>query len=518
MKLPRLTLSLKILLVAFLNLALLALVLTLFIQSQLKLDLSSFVLTPARDRMLSVSRLIGLQLLSNPQESWTRILNEASASYPAHFYLFDESGEQIAGEPIALPQKFRDTIRTGRRSSFYPPDRARGEQPPEPPPEPDSFDRPENDRMRPNGPPPEFQANRTRFVPQINLTKISDPPEYWAGVHLPVAFTRRVDRPGVRPVRALIVWRFQNFWTQPFFFDARAWLAVIAATILVSVACWLPLVRSLTRAIAQLTAATGRISEGHFEIEVATKRQDELGSLSESISRMSHRLSGLVHGQRRFLSDIAHELSSPIARAQLALAILDQRAGETEADYVSDVREEVEHMSSLVNELLAFSKSQSVDSSVELRNVNVAETVRKVLQRESTEDARIETSIDDSAEVIAQPEYLFRSLANLVRNAVRYAAHAGPIHISAVERADEVTITVADHGPGLPENELENVFRPFYRPEYARQRETGGAGLGLAIVRSCIEACGGAVTCRNRAPKGLEVAIRLARVQARESA
>ena len=113
--------------------------------------------------------------------------------------------------------------------------------------------------------------------------------------------------------------------------------------------------------------------------------------------------------------------------------------------------------------------------------------------------------------MVAQPEYLLRSLANLVRNAIRYASHAGPITVSATERGNEVTIVVADHGPGLPDSELESVFRPFYRPEFARQRETGGAGLGLAIVRSCIEACGGAVSCRNRSPKGLEVAIRLAR-------
>jgi two-component system sensor histidine kinase CpxA len=197
---------------------------------------------------------------------------------------------------------------------------------------------------------------------------------------------------------------------------------------------------------------------------------------------------------------------------------VEQRAEGTQAEYVADVREEVEHMSSLVSELLAFSKSQSIDSSVELQHVNVADTVRRVLQRESSEDARIETQVDDKAEVIAQPEYLFRSLANLVRNAVRYASHAGPILVSAVERGDEVMITVADSGPGLPESEMENVFRPFYRPEFARQRETGGAGLGLAIVRSCVEACGGAVSCRNRSPKGLEVAIRLARVPAKESA
>ncbi|MEO7652542.1 MAG: ATP-binding protein, partial [Bryobacteraceae bacterium] len=69
--------------------------------------------------------------------------------------------------------------------------------------------------------------------------------------------------------------------------------------------------------------------------------------------------------------------------------------------------------------------------------------------------------------------------------------------------------TVADCGPGVPADEIENIFTPFYRPELARARETGGVGLGLAIVKSCVEACRGSVTCRNRSPKGLEVTIRL---------
>ena len=96
-----------------------------------------------------------------------------------------------------------------------------------------------------------------------------------------------------------------------------------------------------------------------------------------------------------------------------------------------------------------------------------------------------------------------------MRNAIRYAGHAGPILISAKNGDGKVTITVADCGPGLPESELTEIFRPFYRPDSARQRETGGTGLGLAIVKTCIEACGGAVRCRNRSPTGLEVEISL---------
>jgi two-component system sensor histidine kinase CpxA len=110
---------------------------------------------------------------------------------------------------------------------------------------------------------------------------------------------------------------------------------------------------------------------------------------------------------------------------------------------------------------------------------------------------------------MARPDYLFRSLANILRNAIRYAGDAEPIVVSASEKGGAVSITVADNGPGIPAAELEEVFKPFYPPEFAHQRETGGVGLGLAIVKTCVEARGGTVQCRNHSPKSLEGEIRL---------
>src|SRR5262249_23567936 len=92
----------------------------------------------------------------------------------------------------------------------------------------------------------------------------------------------------------------------------------------------------------------------------------------------------------------------------------------------------------------------------------------------------------------------------------RYAGEDGPITVTARRQDGRVLLTVADCGPGLPEEALEEVFAPFYRPEAARSRDTGGAGLGLAVVKSCIEGCRGTVVCRNREPSGLEVTISLA--------
>jgi len=502
---PQLPLSSRILLLAFLNVALLLAVFAIFARMQYRFELSSFLLAPARDRMFAVSRLIALDLPQTPRSSWNSLLARYSATYPAQFYLFLSDGSQVAGPPVTPPAAVMESI----RGDQGPPSEPRGPRPPHdhgPPPDQQHRPRP------PHGPGP-APDDRSLHPPHDHgyfaaVMQQSNPRRYWVGVHVPI-FS---GSPGP-PEHGTLVWMFSSVWTNPFFFDYRPWLGVILAVVVVSVVCWLPLIRGLTRSITQLTGAAERIAEGDFEVPVSIERRDELGQLGNAIRSMAHRLSGYVHGQKRFLGDIAHELCSPLARIQVSLGILEQRAAPGEAEYIEGLHEEIEHMAGLVNELLSFSRAQ-VNANTPLTKVNVADTVARVLEREMPGPAAVENRVPRHLEVMAHPEYLFRSLANLVRNALRYAADGGPIVIAAHNRDEAVSISVADQGPGLPEAELDQVFRPFYRPEFARQRETGGTGLGLAIVKSCIEACGGSVVCRNRSPHGLEVEIRLAAADA----
>src|SRR5439155_20847176 len=129
---------------------------------------------------------------------------------------------------------------------------------------------------------------------------------------------------------------------------------------------WFPLIRGITRSIGQMTQATREIAEGRFDGRVNERRRDELGALGQSVNRMAARLAGFVTGQKRFLGDTSNELCSPIARIQMALGILEQRADEKQKAYVADLREEVQHISNLVNELLSFSKASLGASTVTL--------------------------------------------------------------------------------------------------------------------------------------------------------
>jgi len=178
---------------------------------------------------------------------------------------------------------------------------------------------------------------------------------------------------------------------------------------------------------------------------------------------------------------------------------------------VRDVREEVTHMRKLANDLLSFSKASLGESHLTLQSVNVAGVVEAAMGLEKNKDNSVKINIPGDLEVWGNFELLYRAVANLLRNAARYAGDAGPISVEAWREEDAVFITVSDQGPGVSSKELEKLFDPFYRVDSSRTFETGGAGLGLAIVKSCVEACGGVVRATNKIPSGLEVCLRLNR-------
>jgi len=274
-------------------------------------------------------------------------------------------------------------------------------------------------------------------------------------------------------------------------------------------------VRSITRSLSQITRATEQVAEGNFDIRVDTARRDELGRLGQAINVMAGRLAGFVSGQKRFLGDAAHELCSPLARIEVALSILETRADVALQPRIADVREEAQEMASLVNEILAFSKASLRGNSTQREPVALAELVRRVAAREAPGQERVQVEIAEELHVLAAPGLLTRAVANLIRNAMRYAGDAGPIAVSAQpQQGSQVLLTVADCGPGIPEEALSQIFDPFFRLDSSRSRDTGGFGLGLAIVKTCIEACGGSVAARNRQPSGLQVEITLAQTPA----
>ncbi len=472
----------KVLFLALLNLCLLGAAVALIVRAQFRLDAASFLIAPAQSRIMAVAQSLALDLQEAQPQTWVGLLSQYARDYGAQFILYSEEGEKLAGSDVPLPREVVDRIPRRQRPPQGP---GRRQQPPQRQPQADG-------------------NSRAGGVPPLFLTATSGPTRYWAGVRIPV----RLD-PAENPHPGTLLIMSPSLLASRLFFDVRPWLTIGIAVILVSVLCWLPFIRGMTRSISQLTRATEQIAEGKFEIHVADKRRDEIGRLGEAINRMASRLSSFANGQKRFLSGISHELCNPIATIQFGLGSLERRVAPDQRDSVADIQEEVQHMSALVNELLSFSRAGMQPLDAKPARVNLAAAVARVLERESSPEASVTVAVDEKLHAFADPEYLFRVLSNVVRNAIRYAGHAGPIQIGAREDEAMVCLTVTDSGPGVPESSLEEIFAPFFRLDPSRSPETGGLGLGLAVVRSCVEACNGAVRCRNRQPSGLEVEIRL---------
>ena len=336
------------------------------------------------------------------------------------------------------------------------------------------------------------------------MMRTRPPARYWSGLRIPLP-----PGPMLPPAAAVLLAVSDSLTGNGFFFDPLPWMVVAATVILISVLLWIPMVRNITRPLARMTRATEEIAKGRFDVSIHEPRTDEIGRLARAINHMAARLSAFVTGQKRFLGDVAHELGSPIARIQFGLGALEQRIRRENRQRVIDVMEDVDHMSRLVSELLAFSRAEMKAKTIRLETMNLLPVVQEAVKRETTPEARIVSDIDPGIRVVASAELLTRALANLVRNAARHAGSAGVIHVSAERRKNEVAIEVRDAGPGVPENLLDQLFEPFFRPEPSRDRDSGGVGLGLAIVKTCVETCKGTVSARNCMPNGFAVTIAL---------
>ncbi len=252
---------------------------------------------------------------------------------------------------------------------------------------------------------------------------------------------------------------------------------------------------------------------------------DEIAALARTLNRMLERLAQASSRQRAFVADAAHELRSPLASLRTQIEV-QQATGDRDT---SDLLAEVARMGRLVDDLLLLARLDEA-APARRRVVDLAELAREVAARYA--DARVPVRVGTAAaSVTADPDALGRALANLLDNAVRYAAtgvaldvgpevppgRPGAAGAAGAAEAAAVLITVTDDGPGIPATERDRVFDRFTRLADARDRDSGGSGLGLAIVRELVTAQGGTValagppaeTLARAEPSGLRVQVRL---------
>ena len=489
----RRSLGARILMLAALNLALLVGIGLAASGVRLPRSLGEMIMQSAEPRLQDVARRIALDLERTPAAAATELLDRYGTEYRTRFILVTNDGTHVAGVPLRLPEPVVAALAGPPPGDRRPP-RGGMRQPPG------------QGRPFPGGPPDRLGPadNRTGLrMPQTpaRLISVGGGPKTWIVLRTPIRFS---DTSEIVPGSLIVV--PYSVLNNPLLFPIR-WLWWSMLAVGVTAACWWPLLRRLTVSLGRMEHATSQIAEGRFDTRLGNFRSDEVGRLSTSIERMAARLGALVTGQKRFLGDTAHELRSPLGRMQVALEILDTRVPDPERPYVRDLKDDVEALSRLTDDLLQYARAELSDRSVALVPVNVATAVGAVIAREERASVTFDVRVADGLIVNAEPSLFERALSNLVRNAVLYAGADGPIAIAATRDANGTVIVISDSGPGVSPDSIERIFDPFYREDVARNRRTGGVGLGLAIVRSAVEACGGTVSCRNRQPHGLEVRL-----------
>jgi two-component system sensor histidine kinase CpxA len=245
------------------------------------------------------------------------------------------------------------------------------------------------------------------------------------------------------------------------------------------------------------------------------QRRDEIGDLIRDFDAMASRIEELISRQRQLISDVSHELRSPLARLNVALDLGRERKGDDPA--FEQMQEDIRLLDEMIGRLLTIAKLDISAPQVPRADFDLADLVSQIVRNaefESQEpNGRIRLIRSGECIVCGSAELLHSAIENVVRNAIRYTENGTEVEVR-IECDDSsngarARLVVRDYGPGVPESELKNIFQPFFRVTGARDRQSGGTGLGLAIADRVIRIHGGTIHAENAAPRGLRIEIAL---------
>jgi two-component system sensor histidine kinase CpxA len=289
---------------------------------------------------------------------------------------------------------------------------------------------------------------------------------------------------------------------------------IIAAIVVAGVIAYF-LALYLTSPLEKLQSTVQEFARGNLKARATPQlgnRRDELADLGREFDQMAERISILIESQKRLLADISHELRSPLARLSVALELARKNAPSAAVPALNRIEQESERINMLVGQLLALTRLESGAERVPNETVMLEELVHQVVDDADFEakpqHKEVKITQLEKCRVHGSPELLRSAIENVIRNAMRYTAERTTVEVALFWKLDTAVLTVRDHGPGVPENDLEHIFEPFYRVSEARDRASGGAGLGLSIADRTVKLHGGTIRATN-IQDGLLVTIRL---------
>jgi signal transduction histidine kinase len=266
--------------------------------------------------------------------------------------------------------------------------------------------------------------------------------------------------------------------------------------------------------LRDLTAATRAVAAGDLDMQVDVRSKDELGELARSFNQMSTELAHARDLRRQMTADIAHELRTPLSLILGHSEALSEGVLPPTGETLRVIHDEAKRLSRLVEDLrlLALSEAQELPLAFERASPQavVGRAMNAHLPQARQKGISLNGNADpDLPDINVDQDRLAQVLDNLISNALRFTPPDGAVSLSATRIPDSVQIVVQDSGPGVPAEELPLIFDRFYRGDKARQRHEGGAGLGLAIARSIVEAHGGQIRAESAPGEGLRLTIEL---------
>ncbi|HXV60781.1 MAG TPA: HAMP domain-containing sensor histidine kinase [Vicinamibacteria bacterium] len=262
-----------------------------------------------------------------------------------------------------------------------------------------------------------------------------------------------------------------------------------------------PLARRITRRLERLQSRVDELGAGDLSARVKIEGNDEVAALARSFNQAASQIERLVNAQRHMLASASHELRSPLARMRVAIELLG--GGEERPDVRARISKDIQELDDLIEELLLASRLDALEKLERNEDVDLL----AILAEEGARSAATVTG--EPVSIQGDPRMLRRLIRNLLDNARRYAA-GSPIEASVVPRGSGALLLIADRGDGVPAEERENIFKPFYRPQGMREGEDRGVGLGLALVRQIARRHEGDARCLPRGGGGtcFEVTLR----------
>ncbi|USK40803.1 HAMP domain-containing histidine kinase [Cytobacillus firmus] len=290
------------------------------------------------------------------------------------------------------------------------------------------------------------------------------------------------------------------------------WLLVLM--IVISILMVVVSTKYLVKPISKLTAATKSLAKGNFHVELDINRSDELGELSQSFLQMSSKLEQLDEMRKEFISNISHDIQSPLSNIKGYTNLLSQESlgYKEKTKYISVINGEISRLSTLTKQLLLLASLDRNEDIMNKKTFNVAQQIKELVRNYqwvvNEKDMMLDCTLPDT-EITGDPSLLNTVWDNLLTNAIKYNHPAGSIEISIEESRGSVLVTFADTGIGLNRKEIDRIFDRFYRADIARSRSVEGTGLGLSIAATIVKLHGGYIHVNSKEKQGTVFVVEL---------